>query len=62
MHSLLSDNAIYNAKYATMPFMHVVEIFQSSIIVSMKYRCINGIGQRMPIVYVHDKWLAGNTK
>ena len=33
MHSLLSDNAIYNAKYATMPLMHVLKIFQTEVIV-----------------------------
>ena len=32
MHSLLSDNAIYNANFATMPILRKFHIFQSEII------------------------------
>ena len=52
-HSLLSDNAIYNANYATMPFVRVFYIFQSEITIFWK-QCINDIGQRMPIVQLHN--------
>ena len=62
-HSLLSDNAIYNAKYATMPLVHVLDIFRGEIIIfraNLGLTCKNGIGQRMPIVQLQKVYFCKN--
>ena len=48
LHSLLSDNAIYNANYATMPIMYQLHIWHcatctNGIVCTIGIVCINGI-------------------